>query len=70
MYPSSETPTAATETGRRQTDAGRDAESFRPLALPALAAAVRVKTPAAEKAAQRTQRRGILALLHEDAPLA
>ena len=35
-----------------------------------LAAAFRVKAPAAEKAAQRTQRRGILALLHEDAPLA
>ncbi|MDR7036255.1 MULTISPECIES: hypothetical protein [Methylobacterium] len=70
MFPSSETPIAAAETGRRQTDKGQDAESFRPLALPALAAAVRMKGPAAQKASQRTERRGILELLHEDAPLA
>ncbi|AWN39455.1 hypothetical protein U8607_01625 [Methylobacterium durans] len=70
MFPFSETPSAATESGRRKTDQGQDAESFRPLALPALAAAVRMRAPVAEKAAQRPQRRGILALLHEDAPLA
>ena len=70
MYPSSETPTAATETGRRQTDVGHDREHFRPVALPALAAAVRMKAPAVVKReAQTGERRGILEMLHEDAPV-
>ncbi|WP_336485294.1 hypothetical protein [Methylobacterium nigriterrae] len=68
MYPSSETQTVATETGRRKTDPDR--ERFRPVALPALAAAVRVKAPVARKPEVRPgERRGILEMLHEDAPV-
>ncbi|KAB1074734.1 hypothetical protein [Methylobacterium planeticum] len=70
MYPSSETPAAATDTGRRHTDLGQDREHFRPVALPALAAAVRMKAPAIQKRETRAgERRGILELLHEDAPV-
>ncbi|GJE43953.1 hypothetical protein [Methylobacterium soli] len=70
MYPSSETQAAATKSGRRQTDLGHDREHFRPVALPALAAAVRMKAPVAVKRETRIgERRGILEMLHEDAPL-
>jgi hypothetical protein len=70
MYPSSETQNAATETGRRRTDLGQDREHFRPVALPALAAAVRMKAPAVQKREVKAgERRGILEMLHEDAPV-
>ncbi|VUD69906.1 hypothetical protein [Methylobacterium symbioticum] len=69
MYPPRETQADASESDRRQMDQTEARCGFRPLALPALAAATRapatVKKPAAETAA----RRGILDLVHEDAPI-
>lgn len=75
MSASSKIPTAATETGRFQTDEDRaKRDGFRPVALPALAAACR-RAPSAKamtvKAGERAagERRGILEMVHEDAPI-
>ncbi|MGU3536980.1 hypothetical protein [Methylobacterium sp. A54F] len=71
MYPSSETSTVALQNGRRGADVGRARASFRPVALPALCAAVIARAPA-EKAvaeARAVKRRGILELVHEDEPV-
>lgn len=61
-----EAPTYGTE--RRQMDQGEARRGFRPLALPALAAAAQTVKPAT-KAAPRAGRTGVLAIVHEDAPI-
>ncbi|GJE59696.1 hypothetical protein [Methylobacterium trifolii] len=71
MYPLSETQAAATEMERQQMEQGESRYGFRPLALPALAAATLVRKPVAKAAAVVVaERQGILAIVHEDAPLA
>ena len=62
MYPPRETQADASDSERRQMDQTEGRCGFRPLALPALAAA---KKPVAGTKA----RRGILDLVHEDAPI-
>lgn len=70
MSPSSKTPAGATGTGRRQSEAGGPGEGFRPVALPALAAACRIRSPAVPvQDRPAAGRRGILEMVHEDAPL-
>ena len=56
------------EPERRQMDQAEARYGFRPLALPALAAAAQPTKPAA-KAAPRAGLQGVLAIVHEDAPL-
>lgn len=71
----SETQAPAYGTERRQMDQGEARRGFRPLALPALAAAAQTARPAARtvkpatKAAPRAGRTGVLAIVHEDAPI-
>ena len=68
MHTSSPIRDAAGEPGRRATASRADRDGFRPLALPALAAAVRVGAQGPARTAQ-TERRGAAArrFLHEDA---
>ena len=56
------------EPERRQMDQAEARYGFRPLALPALAAAAQPVKPAG-KAAPRTNLQGVLGIVHEDAPL-
>jgi hypothetical protein len=71
MYAPSETQVSASESERRQMDQGESLYGFRPLALPALAAAAgRPKKQERWPAAPATGRQGILSLVHEDEPLA
>ncbi|WP_375453592.1 hypothetical protein [uncultured Methylobacterium sp.] len=53
---------------RRQMDQAEARHGFRPLALPALAAAAQTAKPAT-KAVPRAGRTGVLAIVHEDAPI-
>ena len=71
MSPSILSQTEATETGRRSIDAENGSrEGFRPVALPALAAACRITGPAARvEDRPAAGRRGILEMVHEDAPI-
>lgn len=72
MYPSQQPMRDAAPSGRRSTDSDLDRDGFRPVALPALAAAVHaVGKPAVRKAGpagmscpEMTAR-----FLHEDSPL-
>lgn len=68
MHPSSPIRDAAGEPGRRATASQADRDGFRPLALPALAAAVRVGAQAPAGTA-KSERQGAAArrFLHEDA---
>ncbi len=70
MYPARETQADAVADERRQMDQAEGPHGFRPLALPALAAAARVHAVKAPKRqSATTQRRGILDLVHEDTPI-
>ena len=69
MYAPSETQVSASESERRQMDQGESLYGFRPLALPALAAAARPKKREARPTVPATGRQGILSLVHEDEPL-
>lgn len=64
----SEMQAQAHEADRRQMDQAEARYGFRPLALPALAAAAKPVKVAA-KAAPRAGLLGVLAIVHEDAPL-
>lgn len=69
MYTPSETQAAAGESERRQMDQSESPRGFRPVALPALTAAIR-STPATGKTVKGTVvgRQGVLAIVHEDEP--
>lgn len=73
MSANTQTQAEATETGRRQQEAtgSSHGERFRPVALPALAAAclARPKAVALAEARPAATRRGILEMVHEDAPI-
>ncbi|MCJ2007586.1 hypothetical protein MKK70_20260 [Methylobacterium sp. E-041] len=64
----SEMQAQAHEPERRQMDQAEARYGFRPLALPALAAAAHSVKPAG-KVAPRTNRKGVLGIVHEDAPI-
>ena len=64
----SEVQAPAHEAERGQMDQAEARLGFRPLALPALAAAAQARKPAV-KAAALAERRGVLAIVHEDAPI-
>lgn len=64
----SEIQAQAHEAERRQMDQGEARYGFRPLALPALAAAAQARKPVT-KGAARPGRTGVLAIVHEDAPI-
>lgn len=70
MYSFSRTTGAATEPGQRATDPVRDREAFRPVALPALAAAVHIRAASAEAARARAASRRAARMVHEDEPVA
>ncbi|KQP61009.1 hypothetical protein ASG40_17540 [Methylobacterium sp. Leaf399] len=69
MYPSAQTPSDTAQGKRRSTASNLGRDGFRPVALPALAAAVQAS--AAVKPAVRKDGCAVIAarLLHEDAPL-
>lgn len=70
MYPPRETQADASQSERRQMDQTEGRCGFRPLALPALAAATRAADTVRKKpAADAGPRRGILDLVHEDTPI-
>lgn len=64
----SEMQAPAHEAERGQMDQGGARHGFRPLALPALAAAAQARKPAVEAPAV-AERRGVLAIVHEDVPI-
>ncbi|MFF8798707.1 MULTISPECIES: hypothetical protein [unclassified Methylobacterium] len=70
MYAPSRTSTFAAEPGSaaRVTVAG-DRENFRPVALPALAAAVHVNTASLKAARAKAQARNAIRFVHEDQPV-
>lgn len=70
MYAPSRTSTFAAEPGNsaRVTVAG-DRENFRPVALPALAAAVHVNTVSLKAARAKAQARNAIRFVHEDQPV-
>lgn len=67
MYPSNRSQDLAAESGRRESDEARG--SFRPVALPALAAAVHINTAAAQAARARLAARRTTPIVHEDDPV-
>lgn len=69
MYPPRETQADASDSERRQMDQTESRRGFRPLALPALAAATRSPAAAQKPAGKSESRRGILDLVHEDTPI-
>lgn len=70
MYAPSRTPTFAADPGGNApvTVAG-DRENFRPVALPALAAAVHVNSAAAKAARAKAEARNRFRFVHEDEPV-
>jgi hypothetical protein len=67
MYSDDRSQDGAAQSSARGSDDSRGRESFRPVALPALAAAVHIQSAAAARAklaARRTAR-----IVHEDEPL-
>ncbi|AMB46043.1 MULTISPECIES: hypothetical protein [Methylobacteriaceae] len=70
MYAPSRTPTFAAEPGIASpvTVAG-DRENFRPVALPALAAAVHVSSAAMKAARTKAEARNTVRFVHEDEPV-
>ncbi|MEH3117478.1 MAG: hypothetical protein PGN25_07685 [Methylorubrum populi] len=70
MYAPSRTPTFAAEPGNVApvTVAG-DRENFRPVALPALAAAVHVNAAALKAARAKAEARNAFRFVHEDEPV-
>lgn len=70
MYAPSRTPTFAAEPGHSApvTVAG-DRENFRPVALPALAAAVHVSSSAVKAARAKAEARNAFRFVHEDEPV-
>ncbi|WP_375462837.1 hypothetical protein [uncultured Methylobacterium sp.] len=64
-----EAPGAARDFERRQMEQAEPCHGFRPLALPALAAAAQLRKAAVKPDLAPAERRGILAIVHEDAPL-
>jgi len=69
MYAPDQTQSAAPDLDRRTPASGRVAESFRPVALPALAAAVLVSALAGKAVATRAKAARMAARFeHEDAP--
>lgn len=70
MYAPSRTPTFAAEPGSTAsaTVAG-DRENFRPVALPALAAAVHVSRSAVKAARAKAEARNNVRFVHEDEPV-
>ena len=70
MYAPSRTPTFAAEPGIAApvTVAG-DRESFRPVALPALAAAVHVSRSAVKASRAKSEARNAFRFVHEDEPV-
>ena len=70
MYRPDQNPNDATNAERRPTGLDTDREGFRPVALPALAAAVHVAANATRQAALKVAtRRNGSRFEHEDAPL-
>ncbi|GJD29919.1 hypothetical protein PMNALOAF_1161 [Methylobacterium adhaesivum] len=69
MYAPDQNQSPAPALDRRSTTTGRSTESFRPVALPALAAAVLVSAVAGKAMAARAKAARIAARFeHEDAP--
>lgn len=70
MYPPRQNPSDLTVSEIRPTGTDLDREGFRPVALPALAAAVHVAATSARVAARKiAERRAASRFQHEDAPL-
>ena len=68
MYAPSRTSSFAMPSGSARVSATEDRESFRPVALPALAAAVHVNA-AAVKAARAKAAAKVFRIVHEDEPV-
>lgn len=68
MYASNRSQDAADQFGSRGADDGRGREGFRPVALPALAAAVHIHSTAAEAARSKLAARRSAQIVHEDEP--
>lgn len=69
MYPSQQSQGDATPSERRRTDQDHERDGFRPVALPALAAAVRSAATAKPAARKVEAVSASTRFLHEDAPL-
>ena len=69
MYPSQQSQGDATQSERRRTDSELERDGFRPVALPALAAAVRRSVTPKPAAGVRESSPLSTRFLHEDAPL-
>jgi hypothetical protein len=69
MYPLQQSQGDATRSEHRQTDPDLDRDGFRPVALPALAAAVRRSVAPKPAAGARDSGPLSTRFLHEDAPL-
>lgn len=68
MYASNRSQDGGPQSGVRGSDDGRSRDGFRPVALPALAAAVHIHSAAAETArAKRASQRSVQ-VVHEDEP--
>ena len=70
MCPASESNDVALHPGRGAPSVGQDREGFRPVALPALAAAVHVAASAAKAARDKLLARAPRPFVHEDDPTA
>lgn len=69
MYPSQQSQGDAAPSERRSNDQDLERDGFRPVALPALAAAVRIGAVAKQAARQAGSKSDSTRFLHEDAPL-
>ena len=68
MFPASQSNTVALQPGRGASIDAQDREGFRPVALPALAAAVHVAASAAKSARDKLLARKPKPFVHEDDP--
>lgn len=69
MYPSQQSHGDAAHSERRRNDLDLERDGFRPVALPALAAAVRIGAVAKQTARKAESEASSTRFLHEDAPL-
>ena len=69
MYSDHRNQDDAARNAARGSDGGQGRESFRPVALPALAAAVHISRQAAEAARVRLAARRTVRIVHEDEPV-
>ncbi len=69
MYPPQQSQGDAARTERRPNGQDLERDGFRPVALPALAAAVRIGATAKQTAPKTSSAAGSTRFLHEDAPI-